>query len=471
MTKKETKRPPDAKKPEEADNNGQRQSRKEILIARKHERQMRNIWIAVAVIVGLIAVVAAVALVNELVITPRRAVVTVGEDQVTLRDWQERVRYERAQRIIFLENQLESFGGDVGIVQQFGGQVITELLDPESMGQNTLNVMADELVLCRALEERGVTITDADVDAQIGRYYNYFGGESPTPEPTAPPTVVPTPSLTPIPTAVITEVVPTATPFPTPLPEPTQPPPPTPTPVSQAAFEEQFGELRSSLASLGVDESVYRSVVRAQICRERLADILAEEQELSTIAPHASLFLISFETEEEANAALEEIQNSDYLTVWNTVQSRSQPVSEADTEFPSAFAFELLWRTQDNLESSIGPEIAGPAFELPINEPTEVISVANTDGSTTYYIVMVSGREERELSDAELQTRKQELLQTYLDEQLTEQLTITDAWRGRVPILPVLDTKFLAQPTPAPTQPPLPTSEAPADEATPEAEP
>jgi len=126
----------------------QRQSRKDILIARKQERQLRNIRIAVAVIVGFIALVIGVALVNELFITPNRAVATVGDHTITLREWQDRVKFERAQRIIFLENQLEAFNGDVGFVQQFGGSVINELYDPQTMGQNVINDMANGVVIC-----------------------------------------------------------------------------------------------------------------------------------------------------------------------------------------------------------------------------------------------------------------------------------------------------------------------------------
>ena len=158
-----------------------RQSRKEQLIARKHEQQVRNLRIAGVVVLVLIAIVIAVALVNELFLTPDRPVATVGDQTIALHDWQERVTYERAQRIIFLENQLEAFGGDVGIVQQFGGSVINELLDPEGLGENVLNVMAEELVICDAVAERGLEISDADVQDEINVNFGFFGdGVSPT---------------------------------------------------------------------------------------------------------------------------------------------------------------------------------------------------------------------------------------------------------------------------------------------------
>jgi hypothetical protein len=345
-----------------------------------------------------------------------------------------------------------------------------------------INVMADELVICQGLADRGVTITDADVDAAIEEDFNFFGGESPTPRPTATGTVVPTPSITPLPTEVITEVVPTATLSPTATIDPAAtvtPSPtlqPTATPISQESFDEQYNEFITQFADLGIDEATYRSVVRTQLCRERLTDILAEEEELSGRAPQASIFLLTFETEAEANEALAQIEERDFLTVWNTIRSRppeaeaapgeGEEAAELATATSTATAGELLWRTRETLEGSHGEEVAEAAFSLPVNEPSEVIGVTQPDTETQQYVIlMVSGREERPLTEAELDTAKQEILQAFVDGQLAGRLEISDTWRNRVPTVPILDSKFLVPPTPAPTIPPtvaVPLEEIPA---------
>ncbi len=427
----------------------QRQSRKEMLIARKHERQLRNVRIAAVVVVVLIAIVVAVALINELALTPKRAVATVGDQTIALRDWQDRVTYERAQRVIFLENQLEAFGGDVGIIQQFGGSVINELLDEEGLGENVLNVMAEELVICQGAADRGITITDDDVQQEIAANFGFYGeGVSPTAQPEPTQTIQPTPSLTPIPTAVITDIVPTETPFPTPTAGPTETPFPTPTPLSEQAFQDQFGAVMGSVTDLGATEATYRSVVRAQLCRTRLAEALAEEQSLSRTAPQASVFVITADTEEAANEVKAQIDADGYLTAWNTIQSRVDD-PEA-TEAPPTSSFEVLWRTQDSLAASTSAEVAAAAFSLDVNSPSDIIAVDNGDDTSTYYLIMVSGREERELSESEYQTRQDELVQTFADEQLTGNLELNELWRSRVPTLPVLPSKFLASPTATP---------------------
>jgi hypothetical protein len=210
----------------------------------------------------------------------------------------------------------------------------------------------------------------------------------------------------------------------------------------------QYGQFIASLGDLGVDEATYQSVIRAQLCRERLTEELTTERELSRTAPHASLFVISAGTEEEANEAQALAETEGFLTAWNTIQSL--PLDPEAEEAPTTSAFELLWRTSDGIESAVGADVAAAAFELDTDTPSDLIAVENSDGATTYYLIMVSGREARELSESEFQTRQSELLQAFVDEQLTGNLQINDIWRSRVPTLPALDTKFLAAPTATP---------------------
>ena len=110
----------------------------------------------------------------------------------------------------------------------------------------------------------------------------------------------------------------------------------------------------------------------------------------------------------------------------------------------------MLWRTQANLATSLGTEISAAAFDLDVETPSDIIVVENSDGTSSYFLIMVSGREERELSASDFQTRQSATLQAFVDEQLTGNLQINDMWRGRVPTLPALDPKFLAAPTPTP---------------------
>jgi hypothetical protein len=426
-----------------------RQSRKEILRARKQEEQLRVIRIAAAIVGAILLLVLAIAIINEFFITPNRSVATVQGQEITLSDWQDRVKYERAQRIVALEGQLESFNGDVGLVQQISGQAIVELIseNAESLGGAVLDRMVEEEIIRQGVEERGLLPSEEEVDERIGASFNYFGGDSPTPFPTPTETVAPTPSLTPIPAAGATEVEQPVGPLAPPVDGPTSTPFPTATPVSQEAFQQEFDDFLAQYKALGVSEQVYRSVFGNALMAERLADALAEEEELPKEDEHASIYFLSYGDEDEANQALEAIKATDFLTVWNTVLSRSSDPGQEDAS--TATAAEVLWRTRDTYAGGFNDAVAEEVFALELNTPSGVMEATGADGTPEYIIIMVSGRETRDLAGSELQNRKQQLLRDYLDERSLEAET-NELWRSHVPTVPLLDPKFRQPPTPTP---------------------
>jgi hypothetical protein len=440
-----------AKKRKQTNDEDRRQSRKEVLLARKQRRQTRQIRIAIIGIASLLAAVILIGVINELFIKPSSPVAVVEGEEISMREWRERVVLQRAQLIIGLENLAETFGQDIGQVQQFAGQQITLLEEPETLGQLVLDQLIDEHLIRQEAEARGITVSDADVQKEIEESFNYFAGAVPTPLPTPTETVIPTPSLTPIPTAVITEVLPTNTPFPSPTSGPTSTPLPTATAVSLESFQESFNETIDSFNELGVDEAEFRGIVRAQLYQDRLLEELAEEQELSDEAMQVSFYYITTQSEEGAEEVMASIEESGFLTAWNTIKS----LPPTDTTEDSPIASEILWRTQDEIENLFGAEIADPAFNLDQNEPSEVIMIPATEEGAPdrYSIIMVSGREMRPLSESALQAAKQEVLTSWLEEQRLTGVEIFERWRANVPRRPILDRRFLLPPTPGPATP------------------
>lgn len=458
-----------AKKQNDTQSQERRRSRKEILRERKQQRQTREIRLAVAGVVGLLVLVLVAALVVEYVVRPNQAVATVNETTITLRDWQNRVRYQRAQFIIQLEDQLEAFQ-DLAMVQQFSQQQMSLLQQPEALGELILEQMIDEELIRQQAALRGIEVTEEEVDARIGEQFNYFGGDLPTPTPTATATIEPTPSLTPIPTDVITETLPTNTPAPTPTTGATPTPRPSPTPVSEASFQEAYGNQLERLGDYGVSEETFRSAVRGQIYREKLADALGED--LPREAEMASVYTIFSESEELAQETLAQIEDEGFLATWNEIRSEPPPAPDEAEEQPQINAGEVLWRTQDQLEQQYGPNVAQAALELPLGEPSEVLthtaSTQDAEGAavteTRYYVIQVSGREMREQAPSAIENQKQQLVSEMLNELRqggSAQISIDPIWRSRVPTQPILDPSFLVppptQPAVVPTQPPLPT--------------
>ncbi len=425
-----------------------RKTRKEILLERRHQRQMKRVRLAIGSVLGLIALVVVIALINEYLIVPSRPVAVVNEESISLTDWQDRVRYERAQRIVFLENQYDAFNGDVGIIQQFAGQTIMEVFNAEDLGQTVLNALIEEAVIRQAAEARGIVVTDADVEQEIAESFNFFGGDSPPPTPTATATVMPTPSVTPITTEVITETE--VLPPPETEVGPTNTPRPTPTAVSAEAFQQEFNEFLDQFRPYGITEAQYRSIVRAQLFRERLAEWLAQDQDLTTTADHVSFYVIIYDTEEDANEGQAMIEAEGFLPVWNAI--RSAPPDPENLTQP--FATELPWQTQDELTNNIGFALATEVFSLPLNTPSDIVTEQlDPNAPPRYFIMQVSGREERPLSPQALENARLSAVRLFVDSVIASGgVEITDNWRGRTPTQPSLDPKFLQQPTPAPQQ-------------------
>ncbi len=437
-----------AKKKEASDET--RQTRKEILLARKQQQEKRRVSLIVGGIVGLILVIVVAAVVVEYSLRPSQAVAIVNGETITLRQWQSRVRFQRAQIIIGLESIAESLGGDIGQVQQFAGQQISLLLPQgaSQLGQGVLDQLIDEALIRQEASRRGITVSDAEVDEAIGEQFLYFGGDSPTPFPTATATIAPTPSLTPLPTPVITDVLPTATPSPTVTPGPTSTPRPTATPVSEESFREQLAEQLDRLQELGVAEATFREIVRAGLYQERIVEALAAEADLPTEALHVSYFSLTYDDEELANQALVDIASRGYLTVWNEARSAPPP---ADPETaPPVRAGELVWRTEAELQNaSIAPTVVAAVFSLDLNTPSDILRSDVVPDTPQFLIVMVSGRENQPLTESELNAEKQAVLNSWLATSRSG-VSLTELWRGRVPASPALDPRFLEPPTPVP---------------------
>ncbi|GMQ77652.1 MAG: hypothetical protein BMS9Abin02_0140 [Anaerolineae bacterium] len=439
MAKKRT-APPDER---------QRQSRKAILIARKEAKQTRQIRLAIGVVVLLLVIVLVAGLTNEFLLKPGLPVAKVNNVEISMDEWRRRVRLQRAQLILGIEDLAEAVGQDIGQVQQFAGQQLLLLTqDSERLGQAVLDQMIDEVLIKQEADARGISVSEADIQKEIEESFGFFGGASPTEQPTATETVAPTPSLTPIPTAVITEIVPTNTPFPTFTPGPTSTPFPTSTPISREAFEESLKETSDRLEELGIPEESLREIVEAQLYQELLLKELVLEAELPTEDLHASFFYLQFNSQEEADDALEEIESDGYVAFWNKI--RSLP-PDPDDESPT-LAREVLWRTQEDVNALLDEIVGDTVFEIPINETSAVIVVPalTEEEEDTYYIILVTGREIRPLSQSVIQNAEQELLSNWLQSKRVAAVETFTRWLANIPQQPGIDPRFLVPPTPTP---------------------
>lgn len=441
-----------AKKRKERAEENQRQSRKEVLITKRHEQQTRRVWILLIAVIGLIVAVLLIGVVNELILKPTRPVATVNGIEIVLEGWRDQVEYRRALLVSRISDIADLVGGDFSQIQQIAGLELQSLGDAETLGQQVLEEMIDQELVRQEAQSRGITVTEAEVQKALEERFLYFDGESPTPQPTATETMVPTPSLTPIAQGILTESLEIETPEPTPTAGPTMTPLPTPTAISLESFEESLSEWHGRLNDYGIDEEMFRNAVEQELYRERLVETLAKIAEVSDEAEQASIFYLRFDNEDEADARLGDIDSDDFLTIWNTVNSQENSEDSEST----AIAGELLWRTADNLEGVLGPDVSQAAFNLDIEDPSAVIVIpAQTEeGADSFYIIMVSGREVRPLTESAFNNAKEQIYISWLDEVRLLDVVLYERWRANVPQRPLLDTSSWFSPTPVPSPTP-----------------
>ncbi|MCA9980182.1 MAG: SurA N-terminal domain-containing protein [Anaerolineales bacterium] len=453
------------KEEEQAAKQALRERREASLRARDAGKE-RTVRIIAMSIIGVIVAILLIGIIVEFVIVPSQPVAEVNGDAISLSDWQSQVEYQRAQLIVGLNDQLQSFIGEdpedpaaaeqqaIGFIQQFSGQQIGLLTQGyEQLGEFVLEDMIDNTLIRQGADERGITVPDSDVEDFLGEQFGYFANGTPTPVSQTDPDVEPTPTITPIPTntpegfveaeaetEAEDEAAPTAEPF------------PTATLVTADSFQEQLDDRLNQLQTTGADTRWYRYFAQNALLREQLAEALYTEAELPTEDEHASAFILMTGSSDDASrlSAAIAAADGDFVTVWNSV--RSLPPQE---QIVQAQATEVVWQTRETISQQYSDdEIPNAIFEQEIGEVSDVLVTALPDGTPVYMLVQVTGRETRPLSEFTLAQRQNELLQEWLVDQRAG-VTRNENWRSRVPRQPALDPKF-TQVIPQPTQPPAP---------------
>lgn len=415
------------------------------VITKKHmarlEREQRQIRIIRGIAIAGIIIVVGLLLYGYLqmnVLSKREAVAEVNGVKITSGVWQERVRLER----VGLYNQLsqyqffqENFGMDTSQQQQ---QIQASLTDTQTMGEQVLNSMIDEVLIRQEAEKLGLTVSPQEVDNFIQESYEFYPDGTPTPTvtptefayptlsaaqltiypPTSTPTMAPSstaePALTPDPSVTAT---PTAPPTPTPVPEMATA---SPTPYTLEGFQGRYKETLDNFKTYGISEQTLRSVYEIQLLRKKLLD--EQEKDIPTTETQVLARHILVDT--EADAKLVEsllAQGVDFATI---ARRYSKDTGSGQN------GGDLGWAPASNYVT----EFAEAVSTLEIGKVSEPVKT-----QFGYHIIQVIAREELPLDATQLEQKKQtafdEWLQAIRD---TAEITIFDIWKTRVPTEPVL---------------------------------
>jgi len=392
---------------------GEQLTRKQRSRVEKEGRIRRLLIGGVTVVAILVVGVLGYGVVAEMIIEPREPVAIVGENSITTAEFQDRVKFRRLQlrnQLLYLYQQQQAFaaqdsGSDSQSFQQYiQGQISTleSQLAPENaqaIGEQVLDQMIQEELVRQEAERRNIEVAPSEVQDEIHAGFGY--DPDATPEPAASPPLTSTESLT--------------TSQPTPAPTPTQ--------MTEAGFRELYNRyMREGLRPIGISEEQYRSWIEASLLTEKLQEDMRDE--LPEEAEQVELRFLSVGSEERAGELAQRLEEGeDFDDLADEI--------EADEEDPG-YTNELGWLPRDLLESRLGEEVADIAFNLEVGDHSQPIAAG--DQAQSYYVLVVTGHEVRELEETVKDQLAQEAFQSWLDAQqsLVERRSI----ENRVPTQP-----------------------------------
>jgi parvulin-like peptidyl-prolyl isomerase len=397
--------------------------------AEREAQLQRRIIVGTTIAVVLIVLVVAAAFVIDQVILPGQVVAAINDNNISVGDFQKRVRLERAiynTQLNSVFNQFVDWNQSSEQVNSVLGQILqvepystwyNELTLPDQLGLRVLNDMIDDAIVRQKAAELGVSVTSADVDKAIEDYFADLlfydpdvlaegateatpeatseATEEPTATPTSTPTpyVSPTPSLTPTitPTPEFTATA-TLTPFPT--------VPATPTQTAQEVRAQFDENVEAFLTRIARDAGLSRDDVRAwfesKAIRKAVRDVIATD--VTEMALHVNARHILVDTEEQA---------LDVLAALNAGESFADLARAVSKDTGSgANGGELDWSPVMNFVTPFADAVR----DAPIGE---IIGPVQTEFG--YHLIQVRAREDRELEDSQIEQFKNRSFADWLD--------------------------------------------------------
>jgi len=167
----------------------------------------RLVLIISAALALLIVAILGVAFLIDGVVRPNQSIGSVGGSSVSLRDYQQRVVFERWQRGIQIQQLYQQYQGQPFTDPSSGyGALYTQLNDPPTFGKTVLTEMLNARVVQQYADKNGITVSDSELQQTVNQGFGYnvptataTGTASITPSPivTATPTQSPTPTAAP----------------------------------------------------------------------------------------------------------------------------------------------------------------------------------------------------------------------------------------------------------------------------------
>lgn len=407
--------------------------------AEREAQIQRYVVLGTGLIIGLSALIIVIFFVYYQLIVPNQAVATVNGENITVAQFEKRVRFER----FLLNNQLnnalityQSLGIDPNqlISQEPFSTWWSEIQLPDQLGNRVINQMVDDVLIRQQAQELGITVGQEAIQKQLNRYFNYdpeTAGAEPTatleptvtPTPFVSPTPSPSPTVTPTPTSEPTsESTPEATAEITPTLFPTLEPTPTLNATQQAdQFQSDKSDFYAAVSdATGLSEADIDSFFEMTAIREAVREQVTSDITDQGIFVDARHILVA--TQEEAD---------DVLAALEAGESFANLAGAVSTDTGSGSrGGELGWTSV----SDFVEPFANAVKEAEIGE-----TVGHVESEFGFHIIQVHAREERELQESQQDSAKDRAFETWIEDLKTAEpapYEIYSNWTGFVPTDP-----------------------------------
>jgi parvulin-like peptidyl-prolyl isomerase len=388
----------------------------------RHEREQqiqRYVLIGTGVAVLLVVIVLGVALFFDQIINPSRTVATVNGHDISVSDYQKRVRLERIISIEIINsgiNQVMDFGFTsdpneaFNQLRQFDPQIdrrYNELNISDQIGLRVLNDMIDDQLIRDAAEELGITVTEEDIQAEIDAMLGFMRDDvmelaaETTPEPTETPTPTPTPFITTTPSPT-----PTITPTPETEPTATVTPVPTAVPIPTLTADQQLENFEDRVDALfeqirdeaGMTDEEINKYFEIQALRTAISEQALGVEEMAPFV-NARHILVDAADADLAQDILDDLNAGASFAALASDLSIDEQSAQQGGELEGAPVTNFVEPFADAVRDAPIGEIVGPV-----------------ESEFGLHIIQVEAREDRELTETQLDTARARAFEEWLTE-------------------------------------------------------
>lgn len=357
-------------------------TRKQISRRQREERQRRLILLGAGAVLLLVLGILGFGYYEIKFLKPASPVAVVNGVPLRTDEYQKMVIFQRFTLDQYRQNlerrlsQLDASDETEAWIANLFQQELARL-EPQraQIPSQALEMMIEDELIRQGAQERGITVTDKEIDRAIEESYGYQQ------EPVTP-TITATEPITPTPT----------------LPS-----------ITKEEFEQAYQQSLAALAKMGISEGFYRDTIRRGLLRSKMWEVIGREVPTSEEQVHVRRIVL--ETEEEAEAARERlVAGEDFATL-----AQELSIDEATKENGG----DVGWMAFDERDLPF----SGMAFQLEVGEISQVIETARG-----YEILKLEEKDEnRELDPATLEERKNTPFSTWLND-LQAEATIDRYW-------------------------------------------